>query len=134
MIYTGSLRGDYYLQNPSKSEYCAELPPDVALSTLRSIAVKGISEDAGIVGGAASFDGTVTSKAIELAGQSHMILATRELLYRLRKSSNKIDKTKLRELLDKSTSATNESRALEYAKTPALLRRLLLAATGKTRD
>jgi hypothetical protein len=199
VTYTGSLRGAYFLNKPAKSKYCAEPPPDVALNTLRTIAAKGKAEVTGKGSGEASFDSTVTSDAIELAGRTQMILLTRELLYRLCElsinhkagtpefnalqrmynrvidliqifakisqteaetkriaavqalrsqilskiesimnyvtaSPSEIDKDKLKELLDKSPSAGNVRRALESAETPSQLRRLLLAAPGKTRD
>lgn len=71
-------RGAFFRDNGSTGTYCAEPFPDTALDSVAKLAGK---IDAGEAG-SAEIDSELSTKVVELAGRSQLVLLARELLYR----------------------------------------------------
>lgn len=75
--YEAESRGAYFAHPGHAANYCAEPPPDVALDRALKTAAKAKSQN--IEG---ELNAELSSKAIQLAGRSQIVLLARELLYR----------------------------------------------------
>lgn len=82
VTYPGNIRGAYVFDRNSNAKFCAEPPPDVALSSLQEFAAKlNVALPQGPqVGGEAA--GQIVTEVVQLAGRSQILLVARELLYR----------------------------------------------------
>jgi hypothetical protein len=82
ITYPTELRGAYFVIRDDKVLYCAEPAPDIALDTLQKLA----SELSGKLPSGqeltAKIDSELSSKVVQLAGRTELILLAREMLYR----------------------------------------------------
>lgn len=80
--YPAALRGAYFFKNDKVIKYCAEPAPDIALDTLQKLT----AELSGTMSGAEKIDGKLatelSSKVVQLAGRTELLLLAREMLYR----------------------------------------------------
>lgn len=82
LVYTASIRGTYFKSANATSKFCAEPAPDVALDTLQKFAAELNIKVEGSGEGGGKVSSEVSSKVVELAGRTQLILLARELLYR----------------------------------------------------
>jgi len=82
LIYPSDLRGAYIPQKDAPLKFCAEPAPDVALDSLQKLAAtlkasvpSGVSVDGGV-------STEFSSKVVELAGRTQIVLIAREMLFR----------------------------------------------------
>lgn len=82
ITYPTELRGAYVVRSGSGLRYCAEPAPDVALDTLQKLSANlGVKPPAGTaVQG--SLDSELSTKVVQLAGRTQLVLLAREMLYR----------------------------------------------------
>ena len=88
VAYPTQLRGAYVFNPGSDNRFCAEPPPDIALSSLQDIAGKLNlkAPQVGEAGGAPS--AKITADVVQLAGRSQLLSLAREMLYRACELSN----------------------------------------------
>lgn len=82
LVYTASIRGAYFKTEDGASKFCAEPPPDVALDSLQKLAAELKVEIPETADAAGKVESEVSSKVVQLAGRTQLILLARELLYR----------------------------------------------------
>jgi len=82
LVYTASIRGAYFKTVEGTTKFCAEPPPDVALDSLQKLAAELKVAIPETVDAAGKVETEVSSKVVQLAGRTQLILLARELLYR----------------------------------------------------
>ena len=82
VTYPTELRGAYVLTPNSNLRFCAEPAPDVALETIQKLTadLKASSSAGNTAEGSLSSE--FSTKVIELAGRTQLVLIAREMLYR----------------------------------------------------
>jgi hypothetical protein len=82
ITYPVELRGVYFFDPNAKTKYCAEPAPDVALATLQKLTANlsaTLSSKEKIEAGVVS---ELSSKVVQLAGRTELLLIAREMMYR----------------------------------------------------
>ena len=82
LVYTSSLRAAYIREEASKAQVCAEPAPDVALDTLKKLAAELQVKIPQEGEGSGKLAAEISSKVVQLAGRTQLVLLARELLYR----------------------------------------------------
>lgn len=82
LVYTSSLRAAYIREEASKAQVCAEPAPDVALDTLKKLAAELQVKIPEAGEGSGKISSEISSKIVQLAGRTQLVLLARELLYR----------------------------------------------------
>ncbi len=88
VTFPTQIRGAYVFDPQSSNRFCAEPPPDIALSSLQDIAAK-LNLKAPEVGEAGGeFNAKITADVVQLAGRSQLLSIAREMLFRACELSN----------------------------------------------
>lgn len=82
ITYPGQIRAAYAVSKDSTVRYCAEPPPDVALSTIEKIAAEAKATTESGLEGEGKLSAEASTTALELAGRTQLVLLAREMLYR----------------------------------------------------
>lgn len=83
ITYPPELRAAYAVNEGSTARYCAEPPPDVALSTIQKIAGEAKATTESGTEAEGKFSAEASTTALELAGRTQIVLLAREMLYRI---------------------------------------------------
>ncbi|MBY0578054.1 MAG: hypothetical protein K2P57_03310 [Burkholderiales bacterium] len=82
VTYPTELRGTYILRSSTGMHYCAEPTPDVALDAAQKLGASlGVKPPAG-ADIQASANAELSTKVVQLAGRSEVVMLAREMLYR----------------------------------------------------
>lgn len=88
VAYPTQIRGAYVFDPGAQTRFCAEPPPDIALSSLQDIAGK-LNLSAPQVGEAGGeLSAKITADVVQLAGRSQLLSLAREMLFRACELSN----------------------------------------------
>jgi len=82
ITYPPELRAAYAVNEGSTARYCAEPPPDVALSTIEKIAAEAKAKTESGTEAEGKLSAEASTTALELAGRTQLVLLAREMLYR----------------------------------------------------
>lgn len=82
LTYPSDLRGAYIPKTNASLKFCAEPAPDVALDSLQKLATSLQANLPSGVSGGASISTEFSSKVVELAGRTQLLLIAREMLFR----------------------------------------------------
>jgi len=82
ITFPAELRGAYFIKRDDAVHYCAEPAPDVALDTLQKLAAEISAKLPAGEEIKGKVDSELSSKVVQLAGRTELILLAREMLYR----------------------------------------------------
>lgn len=83
VVYPAALRGAYIFKKGKTVHVCAEPVPDVALENLQKLSANLNAKLTSGDEGGINVSSEISTKIIELAGRTELLLLTRELLYRV---------------------------------------------------